>query len=89
MQNFLDGDVETALGQIRDVVNATLGFEALAAATGLPKTSLMRMLGPNGNPRADNLGGILKALGRHTGVHLVARAEPVPETACPLQNQTA
>jgi DNA-binding phage protein len=75
VQNIVDGDVETALGQLRDVVNATMGFDALAVATGVPKTSLMRMLGPNGNPRADNLGGILKALGRHTGVHIVARAE--------------
>jgi DNA-binding phage protein len=51
----------------------------LATATGLPKTSLMRMLGPHGNPRADNLGAILKALGRHTGVHIVARAEIAAE----------
>jgi len=50
VQNILDGDVETALGQLRDVVNATMGFDALAAATGVPKTSLMRMLGRNGNP---------------------------------------
>lgn len=78
-QNILDGDVEIALDQLRDVVNATMSFDALATATGLPKTSLMRMLGPNGNPRADNLGAILKALGRHTDVHIVARAEPVPE----------
>jgi DNA-binding phage protein len=75
VQNILDGDMETGRGQLRDVVNATIGFDALAATTGLPKTSLMRMLGPNGNPRADNLGNILRALGRHTGVHIVARAE--------------
>jgi len=82
VQNILDGDVETALGQLRDIVNATMGFDALATTTGVPKTSLMRMLGPNGNPRAENLSGILKALGPHTGVHIVARAEPVsgPET---------
>ncbi len=79
VQNILDGDVETALGQLRDVVNATMGFDALAAATGLPKTSLRRRLGPHGNPRADNLGASLKALGGHPGVHIVARAEPVPE----------
>jgi DNA-binding phage protein len=64
---------------LRDVVNATMGFDALTAATGLPKTSLMRMLGPNGNPRADNLGVIIKAIGRHTGVHIVARLELVSE----------
>lgn len=83
VQNILDGDIETALGQLRDALNATMGFEALAAATGVPKTSLMRMLGRNRNPRADNLSGILKALGRHTGVHIVTRAELArePETA--------
>jgi DNA-binding phage protein len=79
VQNIVDGDVGPALGQLRDVVNATMGFDALAEATGLPKPSLMRMLGPNGNPRAGNLGGILKALGQNTGVHIVARAELVPE----------
>lgn len=78
-QNMLDGDVETALGQIRDVVNATMGFDALAATTGLPKTSLMRMLGPHGNPRAENLGGILRAIGQHAGVRVVVHAEPINE----------
>jgi DNA-binding phage protein len=76
-QNMLDGDIETALGQLRDVVNATMGFAALAEATGLPKTSLMRMLGPLGNPRAANLGRILQAVGKQSGVHVVARTEPV------------
>lgn len=75
-QNILDGDIETALGQLRDVINATMGFDALATATGLPKTSLMRMLGPNGNPRAANLGRILQAVGGQAGVHLVAQAQP-------------
>lgn len=77
VQNFLDGDVETALAQLRDVVNATIGFVALSVATGLPKTSLMRMVGAKGNPRAENLGKILQALGHHTGLHFVARAERV------------
>jgi len=79
VQNIVDGDVETALGQLRDVVNATMGFDALAAATGLPKSSVMRMLGPKGNPRAENLGGILNALGKHAGVQIVVRAEMAQE----------
>ena len=70
MQNLLDGEVEIALGQIRDVVNATMGFDALAAETGLQKTSLMRMLGPEGNPRAGNLGSILKAVRRQVGARV-------------------
>ena len=75
-QNLVDGDLETALGQLRDVVNATLGFDALATETGIPKTSLMRMLSDNGNPRASNLAAILAAVGRHAGVHIAVHAEP-------------
>jgi DNA-binding phage protein len=82
-RNILSGDVEIALVQLRDVVNATMGFDALAAATGVPKTSLMRMLGPNGNPRAGNLARILQEVGKQTGVHIVVHAEaaPKPEAA--------
>ena len=78
-QNVVDGDLETALGQLRDVVNATMGFDALATETGIPKTSLMRMLSDNGNPRAWNLMAILKAIGRSAGVHISVHAEPMAE----------
>jgi DNA-binding phage protein len=76
VRNVMEGDLEAALGQLRDVVNATLGFDALAAETGIPKTSLMRMLGNGGNPRAGNLVAILKAVGRRAGVHISVHAEP-------------
>jgi len=39
---------------LRDYLNATVGFAELAEATHIPCKSLMRMLGPSGNPRADN-----------------------------------
>jgi DNA-binding phage protein len=74
-QNILDGDIDIALSQLRDIVNATMGFEALATATGTPKTSLMRMLGRQGNPRAANLGRILQAIRAETGVHIVVRIQ--------------
>lgn len=80
-RNVLEGDIETALGQLRDVVNATMGFDALSAEIGIPKTSLMRMLSDTGNPRAANLSAILKAVGRNVGVHLAVRAEPAQELA--------
>ena len=76
-QNVVDGDLETALGQIRDLVNATMGFDALAAETGILKPSLMRMLSSEGNPRSGNLLAIMKGLVRHAGVHLAVRAEPL------------
>lgn len=75
MRNVLDGEVEVALVHLRDLVNATMGFDALATETGIPKTSLMRMLGREGNPRAENLGRILSAVARHNGVRLAVKAE--------------
>ena len=79
MQNMVDGDMATSLGQLRDLVNATMGFDALAAETGIAKTSLMRMLSDSGNPRACNLAAIVKAIGRNAGVHVSVRAEPIAE----------
>ena len=78
-QNLIDGDPKTALGQLRDVVNATIGFDALANKTGIPKTSLMRMLGEHGNPRSDNLGTILEAIRQNLGIKISVHVEPAPQ----------
>lgn len=70
LQTLLDGDLATGKTVLRDYVNATVGFETLAAETGTPAKSLMRMLSPTGNPRADNLFALIRALQRETGVQL-------------------
>jgi DNA-binding phage protein len=73
---MLDGDLETGKSVLRDYINATVGFERLAKETGTPAKSLMRMFGPHGNPRADNLFAVIKALQETSGVRLeVAAAE--------------
>ena len=74
-QNVVDGHLAIALGQIRDLVNATIGFDALAAETGILKPSLMRMLSSESNPQSGNLLAIMKALVRHVGVHLTVYAD--------------
>ena len=61
---LLAGDIEVGKAVLRDYINATVGFEKLAKATGTPSKSLMRMLGPNGNPRASNLLAMLGKLQR-------------------------
>ena len=81
IQALADDDMETARTLLRDVANATLGFQALARETGIPEKSLMRMLGPNGNPSLLNLGSIARALNRHVGVRVAARAEMVGAAA--------
>jgi DNA-binding phage protein len=65
---MLAGDVDTGKTVLRDYINATVGFAELAAATHIPPKSLMRMLAPAGNPRADNLFGIVAFLQEHEGV---------------------
>jgi DNA-binding phage protein len=71
---MLAGDVATAKTILRDYINATLGFADLAAATHIPSKSLMRVLGPSGNPRADNSFEIVSFLQRREGVRLEVKA---------------
>jgi hypothetical protein len=47
---FLNGDPETARLILRDLVNATIGFEQLAAMTDKPSKSLHRMQSEHGQP---------------------------------------
>lgn len=70
---FLAGDLDIAKPLLRDYINATVGFAALSSTTSIPPKSLMRMVGKRGNPRADNLFAILRALQLATGVHLDVR----------------
>lgn len=71
---LLEGDLNTGKAILRDYINATVGFEGLAAATGTPSKSLMRMFGPRGNPNASNLLTVIGCLQRSSGVTLEVRA---------------
>jgi putative addiction module killer protein len=73
-EQLLAGDLETGKAVLRDYINATVGFERLARETGTPSKSLMRMLGPKGNPRASNLLAVLGKLQRVSGIHLAVAA---------------
>jgi len=59
---LISGEAETARVILRDLVNATLGFESLARLTRVPSKSLHRMLSPKGNPGMDNLAAIFGAV---------------------------
>ena len=73
-QCLLSGDLETGKTVLRDFINATVGFEALGAAIRKSPKSLMRMLGPRGNPQARNLFEIIDYLQKQEGVHLEVRS---------------
>ena len=67
---FLNGEPDTARLILRDLVNATVGFEGLATATAKPSKSLHRMLSEHGNPSMDNLAAIFGAVRKKLGVKL-------------------
>ncbi len=71
---YLAGDAATGKAVLRDVINATVGFERLAAELGKPGKSLHRMLGPRGNPSTANFFAILQVLQKRAGVRLTVKA---------------
>ena len=72
---YLASDTTTGKAILRDLVNATVGFEALAAAVNKPPKSLHRMLAPRGNPSTENFFDIVRALQKKTRVKLCVTAK--------------
>jgi DNA-binding phage protein len=71
---MLEGEVDVGKSLLRDYINGTIGFPGLAEAMGRSPKSLMRMLGPDGNPQAKNLFEIVAILRKREGVRLELRA---------------
>lgn len=68
IEQLLDGDVDAGRNILGKYVNATIGYQSLGKLMGVGPKSLMRMLGPKGNPRANNLFGIIHRLQQYEGV---------------------
>ncbi len=73
LQLIHSGDFATGRAILRNYINATIGFPALAKVTKIPSPSLQRMFGPSGNPRAENLFGVIAHLQREEGVDVELR----------------
>ena len=65
---YLSGDTRTRTGKaiLRDLVNATVAFEGLAAEIRKPSKSPHRMLAPHGNLSTENFFGIVSVLQKKT-----------------------
>ena len=74
VQRLLAGEVDVGKSILRDYVNATIGFQELGGLTAKSPKSLMRMLGPKGNPQARNLFEIISCLQECEGLHLKVQA---------------
>ena len=67
---FLNGESDVARLVLRDLVNATVGFEDLATEVEKPSKSLHRMLSAKGNPTMDNLTAIFNVLRQKLNVDI-------------------
>jgi hypothetical protein len=67
VNELLTGDLATGKAILRDYINATI--------TKKSSKSIHRMLGPRGNPRAENIIEIIKILQKHEHVTLKVKAK--------------
>ncbi len=70
---ILEGNLDVGKTMLRDYINATITFPALAQRLNKSSKSIHRMLGPSGNPRMDSIVGILKVLQDQEQIRLRAR----------------
>lgn len=70
VQAMLDGDVGAGKSIVRDYINATIGFDALAKEVDKSPKSLMRMFSEKGNPNATNLFTVIGELQRYANKQL-------------------
>ena len=74
VNELLAGDLDAGKAMLRDYINATITFQQLAKKLKKSDKSVHRMLGPRGNPRADNILDIIKILQVYERVQLRVEA---------------
>ena len=72
---YLTGETAAGKAMLRDLVNATVGFEGLASMLKEPSKSLHRMLAPRGNPSTETFFEIVNALQKKAHVRLRVTAK--------------
>lgn len=73
VNEILEGNLNAGKAMLRDFINATITFPALAQKLNKSSKSIHRMLGPSGNPRMDSVIGILKVLQDQEQIRLHTR----------------
>jgi DNA-binding phage protein len=67
---FINGEPDSAKLVLRDLVNSTVGFEALAQEIQKSAKSLHRMLSQSGNPTMSNISAVFAAIKRNLNVEV-------------------
>ena len=86
-ESIISGNLEEGKAALRLYVKTSIGYKQLADLTDIHPKSLVRMLGPDGNPRASNLTNLLAQALQHEGIRFEVKATsetanpPVPATS--------
>ena len=59
VEAIVSGDLDESKAALRTYINSTTGYKYIADLVGVHPKSLIRMLGPEGNPRASTLASLL------------------------------
>ncbi len=70
----LAGELEESKAALRTYIKCTVGYAPIADIIGVHPKSLIRMLSPNGNPRASSLVSILAQTAKLENVQLSVKA---------------
>lgn len=69
IESLMAGDLAAGKAELRDFIKATSGFEELSRTMRKKPESLIRMLGPKGNPTAQNIFRIIAEVQKQEGLH--------------------
>ncbi len=70
IESMFNGELEVGKEIIRDLINASIGFEELGDRVETSPQSLMGMFSGKGNPQSSNVFAVIDALRQHEGVRL-------------------
>ena len=71
---FVEGDRETTLSILRDLVHAHISFKTLSEQTGFDEKGLHRMLSSRGNPTTQNLSTLLHTIEKDLDLRVDVKA---------------
>ena len=73
-ESIISGDLNEGKAALRLYIKSTTGYKHIADLAGIHPKSLIRMLGPKGNPRVANLAAILSLAIKQENINLVVKA---------------
>ncbi len=75
-ESIISGDLEEGKAALRLYIKTSIGYKQFADLTGIHPKSIVRMLGPDGNPRVSNLTALLAKSLQQEGIRFQVKTTP-------------